>query len=462
MPQSSSVKQFWKGAVALALPIALQNLLISCAALIDTAMITPLGDAELAAVGVAGRFAFLLNVLAFGFCSGASALISQFWGCNDRNNIHRTYGFALSTSMAFAVVLTVIFRLFPAFCIGIFGPKPDVALLAQEYLSIYAFAVPFVMYSQVTCAALRATEKVSVPLVSSLASVAVNTFLNYSLIWGRFGMPALRVRGAAIATVSGFAVQAVMVFCFLTFGKNAVHSSVRQALNFDGAFAVKFIKTAAPVLLNEAMWAVGTNIYVMVLVRQGTEQYAGYSVYETVQQLFFVFFVGIAHASSILVGKAVGRGDRREAYVTARRFLIATPLFGLVLGLILIGVRHLILPLLNIQSDLAYDTAASLLLFYGLWIGMRMIPYTCICGIFRAGGDTRTGCYFELGSIYLVSIPAVCCAGLLLHLPFVAIVAIMFMAEDIPKGILCIRHFKKKKWIRQLTDAPVQDEEILG
>ena len=78
MPQSSAVKQFWKGAVALALPIALQNLLISCAALIDTAMITPLGDAELAAVGVAGRFAFLLNVLAFGFCSGASALISQF------------------------------------------------------------------------------------------------------------------------------------------------------------------------------------------------------------------------------------------------------------------------------------------------------------------------------------------------------------------------------------------------
>ena len=443
---------FWRMAVALAIPIACQNLLTSCASLIDTAMIVPLGNTAVAAVGVAGRFTFLLNVIAFGFCSGSATLISQFWGVDDRHGIHHSYGVALSSSMILALLFAAVLRFFPAFCVGIFGPQADVALEAEQYLKILAFAVPFMMYSQVSCAALRATEKVSVPLISSLVSVCVNTGLNYCLIWGRFGFPALGVRGAAIATFIGCAAQAMIVFCFLTFGRNAVHSSVREAMGFSRAFVIKFIKTAAPVLLNETMWAVGTNIYVMVLSRQGTEPYSGYSVYETVQQLFFVFFVGICHASAILVGKAVGRGSREEAYATAKRFLIMTPLSGIVLGALLIAVRDPLLSLFAFETEGSRETASALLFFYGLWIGVRMIPYTSICGIFRAGGDTRTGCLYEIGTLYAVGIPAVCLCGLVWHVPFTVIVAVMFMAEDIPKGILCVRHFLQKNWIHRLTE----------
>lgn len=448
-------KGFWRTAIALALPIAMQNLLTSCASLIDTAMITPLGNVAVSAVGVAARFTFLLNVVAFGFCSGAATLISQFWGVNDRKGIHRTYGLALASSMTLALIFALVIGLFPDFCVGIFGPEADVAAEAAEYLKILAFAVPFIMFSQVTCAALRATEKVSVPLISSFVSVIVNTTLNYCLISGNLGFPAMGVRGAAIATAIGCITQAVIVFIFLLVSKNAVRSSPKEAFRFSNKFVVGFIKTAAPVLFNETMWAVGTNIYVMVLTRQGTDHYAGYSLYETIQQLFFVFFVGICHASAILVGKAVGRGDYDEAYSTAKRFLIMTPLSGVALGAILIAIRDLLLSMFTIETELARSTASALLLFYGLWIGIRMIPYTAVCGIFRAGGDTRIGCIYEIGTLYLVGIPLVCLAGLVLHLPFLAIVVIMFAAEDIPKGILCVRYFFKKRWIRRLTDNTV-------
>ncbi len=446
-------KAFWISAISLALPIAMQNLLTSCASLIDTAMITPLGDSSVSGVGVAARFTFLLNVMAFGFCSGAATLISQFWGVNDRKGIHRTYGLALSSSMLLAIVFALLIGIFPETCVSLFGPEADAAAKAADYLKILAFAVPFIMFSQVTCAALRATEKVLVPLVSSMVSVCVNVFLNYCLIGGNLGFPRLEVRGAAIATAVGTVVQALIVFFFLVFSENPVRSPIKELFGFSRSFSMKFARTAAPVFFNETMWAIGTNIYVMVLARQGNAQYAGYSVYESIQQLFFVFFVGICHASAIMVGKAVGRGDSEEAYTVAKRFLIMTPLSGFVLGMIIILVRHPLVSLFSFETELAKTTCLSLLLFYGFWLGIRMIPYTSVCGIFRAGGDTRIGCIFEIGALYLCGIPLTCLAGLVLKIPFVWIVATMFMAEDIPKGILCIRYFFKKKWIRRLTDS---------
>jgi len=448
---TSLPRGFWRSAALLAIPIALQNLLISCASLIDTAMIVPLGDSAVSAVGVAGRFTFMLNIMAFGFCSGSAALISQFWGVKDHRGIHRTYGVALLSSMVLVALYTAVLLLFPGACVSLFGPEANVASLAAEYLGIVAFAFPFMMYSQLSCAALRAAEQVTVPLVSSLISVCTNTFLNYCLIGGNLGFPALGIRGAAIATFTGGAVQAIVVFLFVTFGKSPLRAPWRAYFSFSRAFALKFAKTAAPVLLNESMWAVGTNIYVMVLARQGTAEYSGYTIYETLQQLFFVFFVGICHACAIMVGKAVGQGREEEAYATAKRFLVMTPLSGLVLGALLIVTRNPLLSLFSIETETARSTASALMLFYGFWIAMRMIPYTSICGIFRAGGDTRTGCVYDLTILYLIGVPVVALSGLVLDLPFVAIVALMFIAEDVPKGVLCVRHFLSRKWIICLT-----------
>ncbi len=442
---------FWKTAVLLALPIALQNLLISSAALIDTVMIVPLGNVAVAGVGVAGRFSFLLNVMAFGFCSGSATLISQFWGAKDEKGIRRSYGVALLFSMILAALYACLLRFVPEFCVSLFGPEPAPATAAAEYLRIYAFGVPFLMYSQVSCAALRATEKVSVPLLSSLAAGITNTSLNYCLIRGNLGFPALGLRGAAVATVCSAAVQAVIVFCALQFGRNAVRAPFAQYFSFSKKFIAKFVRTAAPVFANEILWAIGTNVYVMVLARQGTEDYSGYTIYETVQQLFFVFFVGICHAAAIMVGKAVGRGDAEEGYETAKRFLVLTPLTGVVMGGLLVLTRYPILSLLDIETEGARATAAALLFVYGFWIAVRMISYTAICGVFRAGGDTQSGCIMDMLCLYGVGIPAVLIAGLLLKLPFVAIVAVMFVAEDIPKTVLCLRHFLRRKWIRQLT-----------
>ena len=453
---------FWRSALALALPIAFQNLLTSSATLIDTAMVVGLGTAATSAMGVATRFSFLLNVTCFGFASGCAALLSQFFGARDRDNTRRTLGMALLLSLSFGLIYAAALLLFPAQLVGLFNNDPLILPLAVSYLRIFALGVPFVVFAQIMCFSLRAVECVKLPLLSAAVAVAVNTFLNYCLIFGQFGLPRMELRGAALASVIGCAVQAVVIFVGVLLTKNPFRGSLTGLFRFDRPFARKYWRISAPALFNEVMWAVGTNVYVMVFARQGIENHSGYTLYENVQQLFFVFFVGICGACSVMVGTRIGRTDREGGYLAARRFAIMTPIVGLVLGGILILIRHPLLSLFPVETQGAYDVAAACLLFYGCWLAIRMIPYTLICGIFRAGGDTRIGCVYEMIGLYLCGIPLVLFVGLVWQpAEFVFLVIAMFLGEDVCKGILCVRHFRSRRWIQCLTevqtDAPPAD-----
>ncbi len=458
--QRPPFRPFIKLTLTLAIPIALQNLLTSCAALIDTAMVVGLGNTATSAIGVAGRIPFFLNLACFGLCSGSATMISQYWGARDRAGIHRTFGMLLSLAAVLALIIGAALFFIPESLMRIFTDDEQVITLGAQYLKIFSAGAFLTVFNQIVAASLRATEQVLLPLISSIFSVIVNTFMNYCLINGHFGFPALGLRGAAIATVIGLGVQTLILLGYLLLSHNALRASHRAYFDWGAAFCQRYARVVSPALANEVLWSIGTNIYVMVLARQGNDFYSGYTVFETVQQLFFVFFAGICHACSIIVGKTVGQGEHSLAKAYAKRFLVMTPLMGIFFGALVILTRYPILGLMEIETELARQTAAQCLLVYALWLGCRMIPYTSICGIFRAGGDTVTGCLFELGSMYLISIPAVVLLGFFTDIPFVLLVLCMYVCEDLPKGILCVRHFFGGKWIKQITTTPPATEQI--
>ena len=399
----------------------------------------------------AARYSFFLNVVCYGFASGCASLLAQFWGAKETANLRRTLGFTLTLAMVFGGVMTLALALFPQALMRLFTEDATVIALGTDYLRAFAPAVPFLVFAQIVCAALRSVENVRVPLFSAILAVGVNVFLNWALIFGHLGFPALGLRGAAIASAIGITVQALFVLAAFLFGKNPYRGPVRELFAFDRDFCRRHLRVSTPVLLNEALWALGTNVYVMVFARQGVENHAGYTLYENIQQIFFVFFVGICGACSIMVGMRVGRGDHADAYRAAQRFSIATPVFAAVLGLAMLLSRKPILHLFPIESEQTFLVASACLALYGVWLAFRMIPYTLICGIFRAGGDTQTGCIYDMVSLWGVGIPAVLVVGLLIRPAFVFIVAAMFLGEDLIKTFLCVRHFRSKKWIKQIT-----------
>lgn len=445
--QSGFIKQMLK----LALPISLQNMLTSCAGLVDTAMVVGLGNVATAAVGVAGRWTFMLNLFLFGFCSGSSALISQYWGARDAHSIRKTFGLAISCALGVALIYNLVAFLLAVPMMRVFTPEADVVSTAAIYLRTACFNAVFLSFNMLVGAALRSTEDVVSPLLCSGVSVVTNTVLNYILIYGKLGMPALGVQGAALATVISTALGSVLLFVRAVCKKAVIVAPLRELLDINKQFARKFFAVASPVIGNEALWAAGTNIYVMVLARQGSENYAGYTMYSSIEQLVFVFFVGMCHACAIMVGKRVGEGKLDEAYYTARRFMIAEPIVGVILGVLLILTRNPILGLLPIETEGARQVASDLLLIYACWMPVRQLPYIAVVGSFRAGGDTRTGLYYDLISVFLCGIPVVALLGMVVHVPFQLLVLSMFVAEDAIKLVLCIRRFRSRQWIRRLT-----------
>ncbi len=444
---------FYSSMLRLALPIAFQQLLTTCAQLVDTAMVIGLGTTETAAIGVAQRWGFLINLIIFGVSSGSSALIAQFWGARDIKKIRNTFGLAMIFSLVFGLFYTLSAMFFPTQLMSVFTDDPVLIREGAIYLRSVALYGVFCGFTMSVSITLRATEDVITPLICSIVSICTNTVLNYILIYGKFGAPKLGLRGAAIATVIAMAVQAVLIWTVAYVRKRVTRASPREIFLFDAELVRRFIKTALPVVLNEGLWAAGTNVYSMVLARMGNSNYAAYTMFNSLEQLAFIFFVGLCHACAIMVGKTIGSGQIDGAYRLAKRFLKITPMLAIICGLALIVLRDVLLGILptSNQEPEVVATASKLLMMYGFWFPVRMFPYMFIVGIFRAGGDTKIGMLYDIVTVYFLAIPVVAVMGLVLHAPFTLTVFAIFVSEDLIKIVLCSRRFASKKWIKQLN-----------
>lgn len=442
---------FYGKMLTLAIPIALQQLLTSCAQLIDTAMVVGLGNASTAAIGIAGRWAFLLNLAVFGISSGVATLTAQNWGVRNLRSIHRSFGIGILCTTVTGLVYTFATLLIPEQLMRIFTDELPVIEQGAVYLRNVSLYGVFFSLAQIICTSMRSTEDVHTPLLCAGVSVTTNTILNYLLIGGHFGFPALGLQGAALATTAAMALQLLLLLVIGHAKKNLIFSSWGEVFRFDRAFVAHFFRICTPVMINEFMWGVGTNIYTMVFARQGSENFAAYTIFSSIEQIVFVFFLGACNAASIMVGMTVGKGGKEEAYRMGKRFVLLMPLMGILLGGLLILVRYPLLSLLPIETEGALHTTAAILVVYSLWVPIRNIPYICIVGIFRAGGDTKAGMIMDVVSLFLVGIPIVCAAGFLTEIPFPLLVGLMYVSEDIPKIIMCIQRFFSRKWIHQLT-----------
>ncbi len=444
-------KGFVKNMLRLALPIAMQQLLVSCAQLVDTAMVTRLGNVTVSAVGVSSRWIFLMNLFYFGISSGCATLVSQYWGAKNKDNIRKSFGTAMIFSIFVALIFCLSMFFIPEHMARVFTNEQPVIDEAVKYLKIVAFMGLFAAFNQIACTVLRATEKVNPPLFTSIASVLINTVLNYLLIYGKFGFPQLGIRGAALATTVSAGVQAIILFFYMRTAKQVFRTPIKNFFGLNESFVKKFCKVSLPVVINEGIWAIGTNIYAMVFARQGSEAYAAYTVFNSIEQIAFVFFVGICHACSIMTGKTIGEGNESSAYNLAKKFVIMTPILGIITGSVLALCREPLLSLIQIETQGAFELASKLILIYCLWLPVRNIPYTLIVGTFRAGGDTKIGIVYDCLSLYLLGIPLVVFLGMYLKVEFHYLIIAMYLGEDILKSVLSIYRFKSKKWIHNIT-----------
>ena len=453
---------FWRIALKLAFPVAMQNLLTSSFILVDTIMVGQLGDLSLSAVGMAGQFGWFLNMITFGMCSGAAVFISQYWGAKDTAGIRRTYGIAVVSVCLISALFFVIGLLFPEGVVRIFNREPDVVEAGAAYLRIACWSYLATGVNMVFCIVLRSTENVKLLMYVSLVTTVLNAFMDYGLIFGAFGMPEMGIRGAALATVISAWAGPVLILAVSAIQRNMLISPIKELFGFNKRSIAEYYEKATPVIINETLWGLGTLLFSVIFANLGYQYYAAVTIFRTFDNIAFVFFIGLCNASSIMVGKNVGAGHIKRAVEDSRRFVLFVSLCSVLTGVLIIIFRFQLASVFNLSGSITQETlklTASLLLVYGIELPMRNLPYILIVGTFRPGGDTKIGMKLDLLSLWLCSVPLTTLAAFVFKLPFIAVFAIMYVAEDYLKAILCVKYYFTYNWLRPVTDQGIKGLE---
>ncbi|MGE5678672.1 MAG: MATE family efflux transporter [Pseudomonadota bacterium] len=442
-------RHFYTQLFKLALPITLQNLVISSLNLVDTIMIGGLGESAIAGVGLANQYYFLLNLLLFGIVSGSSIFTAQYWGSKDIANIRRVLGICILTGGSGAALFTLGGVLFPKEILGIFSKDQDVIILANSYLRVILFSYVVTAVSFAYSFSLRSIGEVKTPLVVSIIALGTNTILNYLLIYGKLGFPEMGVAGAAVATVISRCLE-LAILLFSVYSKNKVlAASFSELFAPSGYFIKQFFKVTLPVILNESMWGLGMTLYAIAFARMGTDAFASTNISGTVEKIVWVIFFGVGNACAVMIGNKIGSGDKNEVFLYAKRFAIIGPAAALAMGFIVIMLSPWVLLPYKVSPQVLQYAQYNLIAFC-LFIWAKVFNYINVVGILRSGGDTTFCLLLDTGGVWLIGIPIAFIGGLVLHLP-IYIVYGLVQIEEIVKLIIGIPRLVSKKWINDLT-----------
>lgn len=430
--------------------MALKELISSLTNLVDTIMIGRLGDAPIAAVGIGNQVYFLFTVFLFGISCGAGVFSSQFWGKHDIPKMRKMLGL----NLILAIVLSLVFifaaiaipnQIFKAFNATPEAIKEGVGYLRIVCIGYIATAITTAFDSSVCC-----SEKAALPFVVRLIGLLVNILLNWILIFGKLGVPAMGVKGAAIATViARFSELTVMIS--VVYGKKMIQAApLKELFTVPKEMVVKFFKTSSAVILNEMAWAIGTTTYSWVFARISPEAIVVITIVQNIEKLMLVFFHGGGNAGGVFIGKAVGAGNYEEAYEYGKRLSVLSVITSLILSSIFMLLRPIVLIPYNVSADV-YKQSTDLLAIIAFMMNIKALTFLLIVGVFRNGGTPKAALLIDIGCVWLVGVPMVMLGGLVLRLPLTFSYAMM-CSEEIVKVIICVIYFKKKKWIRNIVE----------
>ena len=441
-------KTFIKRICVIAIPVALQNLLTTTASMVDTMMISSIGQNELGAVGLCAQFSSLMFSGYWGFVGGGMLFISQFWGSKDDDSLNRAYGLTLTCMMIVATVFCGMAVLFPENVMRLYTDKTDIQAIGVEYLRIIGFSYILMVFSMAMAVLLRCTERVRIPLYGSIVSVAVNIFLNWVLIFGNLGFTAMGVRGAAYATLIAQFCNIAVIIILAKKNKHPFLFAFKKHFSGRKGLTPEYFKKCFPIIMNEVLIGVGNMMINIVMGRQTNDAIAALALFRTIEGLVIGFFAGFSNASSILVGKEVGAGNLETAYKRAWRIVYLCQGFIAVVGVLLIALHSPILTLANLEGE-SFTIGTQFIVIYAIFAIIRMGNWTQN-DTFRSAGEAVYGTVLEIVFMWVMVIPLVWITGMVIGAPIYIVFICCYIDEPI-RYILMQIHLHNGKWVKPVT-----------
>lgn len=446
---------FYRSAIALMLPMILQNLVTNCMALADSFMVGALGETELAAVTMANSVFYVLSLIIFGIQSGTGVLVAQYYGKGRLDAINRIMGMGYYVSLGLTALIALLSFFFPMQLMQLVTNNPDLWEPGAEYARIVGFSYVCMAFSGVYIAVQRSMENPGLGAILLTVSGALNILLNYMFIFGKWGAPAMGCAGAAVATLLSRVLEVLVVTgCFFRSKRLPVKPGLM--LRPGRIIAGDFIKYSLPVVLNEGMWSLAMSLYSIIMghMPNSTPILAAYTIAGNIDRMAAVALFAAGNATAVIIGRDIGCGDTKEIYGKGVALNFVCFVTGIISMGILLTIRATLLdgfifPLMDISAE-AGELAKMMLAFIAVVMPLRSLNLCNIVGVFRGGGDVRFGLICDIGPLYCVCLPAAALCGLVFGLGITA-VYVCICLDDFCKVFLCLPRLRSGKWINSVT-----------
>ena len=445
---TQEAKSFYKDLRNVVEPMAIQNLISSAVNSADVIMLGYIGQTAIAASSLAGNVAFILFMISTGLSSGLVMLGAQYWGKKDTEAIKTLLGIGLRICCSVEIIVACIAAFYPRILMLIF--TKDSALIAEgcKYLRAASFSYVCLSFSQMFQAGFKSIERVKIVTITSTTSLFLNIGLNAVFIFGLLGVPKMGITGVGIATSIARFIE--MIICFIYAGRQTdVKFSVSCVFRRNKLLTRDFFKYSLPAVGNELVWGSAFAMYSVIMGHLGEDIVAANSVVNTVRQLGSVLCFGMAYGGAIVVGKYMGAGDMAVAERNASRLARVT-IFSGVLGAVLLICLYPVLPYIADLNETAAHYRNILLFINAYSLIGASINTVLICGIFRAGGDSKFGFVADTINMWCVSVPLGLLAAFVFKLPPLWVYFILFL-DEFEKMPFVIHHYFKKGWLRNIT-----------
>lgn len=443
---------FVKRLFAIALPITLQSIMFSSRGLVDVLMLGQLGEAEISAVGVASRAMFVTTIMLVGITTAGSLLTAQYWGAGDRDGVRESTALTWLIAMLAAAVTVIGFLLFPSQIMGLTTESDVINQLGSEYIVITAVGMFNVACIASMAVGLRAMHQPGLSTFFSGIGILSNIFLNWVLIFGQFGIPAMGIKGAAIATVASGLIEVGCLFGYLYYKNHLMAFGLQDIRrSCDWTKVIRFIKISLPTTLNFLAWAGGLFAYHAIMGQTGTQGLAALAVMTPVESISLSLLIGLSNASAVLVGNQLGAKEYDSVYYRAIGLVAINFMISICVALLLYFSQSYVLNAFSALTEETRELSNKFILILCIGVVIRSLPMALIVGVLRAGGDVKFCLYQDVFAQWIIGIPLAAIAAI--YLDFAPeTIYVLFLLEEVIKWFGSISRTKSKKWMRNLIE----------
>lgn len=452
-------KKFYKKVLAVALPIMLQNGISNFVNMLDNLMVGRIGTEQMSGVSIMNDLMFVFTLCLFGVISGAGIFTAQFYGQKNYEGVKETFRIKVIICAVVTVLGIVIFSTCYSPLISMYlhegsaeGDLVATFNYAADYMWIIMLSLPVLALEFCYSSTLRETGETVLPMKASIAAVFVNLVLNYLLIYGKFGLPILGVKGAAIATVISRIVQLLIEIIWVRCNLEKVPfmKGVYSSMRVSGKLIKNVIIMGLPLMINETLWSAGVVSQKQSYSLRGLAVVAGMNINSTMFNVFNIVFIALGDAVAIIVGHLLGAGKMKEAKDTSGKIIAFSTFVCVIMGTF-VALTAGLYPMAYKTSEEVRSLAKSFIMVSAILMPINGMLHSLYFTI-RSGGKTLVTFLFDSAFMWVFMVP---CAFLLTRKTNLDIVTIFAICEglNIIKVIIGIILFRSGIWMQNIVEA---------